>query len=141
MCECDIPYDDMEITGGTIDGTVIGGTTPAAAGFTKLTVTNTSEPALSISMTSITGTDNQAIDIVGGEALGAEEHWTGIRIKPSDLDPTAADTRIRGIASNLSEVDVSHIPESMDALRLVMPDGRTLTGAARSACDALSIQD
>jgi|GEM_PF-2077576 len=107
----------------------------------KLIIANTSEPAIIISMTGITGTDNQAIDIIGGEALDSEEHWTGIRVLPSDLDPGAADTRIRGIASNLSGVDVSNVPESMDALRLVMPDGRTLTGAARSACDALSIQD
>jgi len=107
----------------------------------KLTFSTTSEPAISITMTGITGTDNQAIDIVGGEALGAEEHWTGIRVKPDDLDPSGVDTRIRGIASNLSGIDVSNIPESMDALRLVMPDGKALTGTARAACNALSIQD
>jgi len=141
MFSCDgtswVALDDEGIVYDAVADTVSVGSLAA----TKLNITNDSEPALSISMTSITGTDNQAIDVVGGEALGAEEHWTGIRVKPSDLDPAGADTRIRGIASNLSGVDVSNIPESMDALRLVMPDGRTLTGAARSACDALAIQD
>jgi len=41
MCECDISYDDMEITGGTIDGTPIGGTTPAAGAFTDLSASGT----------------------------------------------------------------------------------------------------
>ena len=107
----------------------------------KISIINTSEPAITISMTGVTGTDNQAIDIVGGEALGANEHQTFIRVKPDDIDPSGADTRIRGVAINLSGVDVSNVPESMDGLRINMPAGRTLTGAARSACDAISIDD
>ena len=87
----------------------------------NLDIDTTSEPGVSISMTSITGTDNQAIDIVGGEALGAEEHWTGIRIKPDDLDPGGVDTRIRGIAINMSDIDTTNTPESLDGLRIFMP--------------------
>ena len=104
-----------------------------------LTIVTTAEPAISITMTGITGTDSQAIDITGGEALGSEEHWTGIRIKPDDLDPGGADTRIRGMAINLSGVDTTNIPEDMTALRLVMPSG--LTGQVRDNVSALSIVD
>ena len=36
-----IDTDNIDINGGTIDGTVIGGTTPAAGSFTNITVTGT----------------------------------------------------------------------------------------------------
>lgn len=132
-------YDpaSVAITGGTINGATIGATTPSTGVFNKVTIAGTSEPALVISQTGITGTDNQAIDITGGEALGAEEHYTGIRIKPDDIDPGGADTRIRGTAINLSGVATTNVPESMECLRLVVPSG--LTGAARDATDALQI--
>lgn len=105
----------------------------------KLTLSVSADDAMSISMTGITGTDNQAIDVIGGEALGAEEHWTGIRVKPNDLDPGAADTRIRGVAINLSGVDVSNIPESFIGLKIVMPDD--LTGQVRDNTSAINIAE
>lgn len=80
------------------------------------------EPALSITMTGITGTDNQAIDITGGEILAANEEWTGIRIKPDDLDPSGADTRIRGLAVNTSGIDTTNNPD-MNAVRITTPQG------------------
>jgi len=100
-----------------------------------ITINATTEPALTISMTNISGTDNQAIDIVGGEALGAAEHWTGIRVRPNDLDPTGADTRVRGMAINLSGVDTTQGFEAFAALRLVMPSAYDI-----NTC-ALDIQD
>lgn len=100
----------------------IGGTTPSTGVFTKVTIAGTSEPALVISQTGITGTDNQVIDIIGGEVLNTEEHWTGIRIKPDDLDPDGVDARIRGIAVNLSGVATTNNPD-MDGIRVVMPEG------------------
>lgn len=122
-----IDFDD-EIRTGT--GAIVGN---------SLTLNNTSEPALTISMTGITGTDNQAIDIIGGEALGASEDWTGIRVKPDDLDPSGANTRIRGIALNLSGIDTTNIPDNLIGLRIKMPSG--LTGIARSATDAIYIEE
>lgn len=116
-------YDpsSVAITGGTINGTTIGATTPSTGKFSKVTIAGTSEPALVISQTGISGTDNQAIDISGGEALAAEEHYTAIRIKPDDIDPSGADTRIRGMAINLSGVATANGFESCDGLRISMP--------------------
>ena len=105
----------------------------------SLELKNTREPALEIVQRNITGADNQAIDISVGEALDAEEHWTGIRIKPDRLDPSGADARIRGLAVNLSGVDTTNIPESMNGLRIIMPAG--LTGVARDAVDAIFIDN
>jgi len=90
----------------------------------KVTLNNTSEPALTISQTSISGTDNQAIDITGGEALGGDEDWTGVRVKPDDLDPSAAGAKIRGIAVNLSGVDTTNSPD-LEGARIVMPEHET----------------
>lgn len=87
---------------------------------TKVTINNTSEPAISINQTNISGTDNQAIDISVGEALEAGEHWTGIRVKPDALDPSGADAVIRGVAVNLSGVDITNNPQ-MDGVRVSMP--------------------
>ncbi|RLJ04034.1 MAG: hypothetical protein DRP08_02550, partial [Candidatus Aenigmatarchaeota archaeon] len=86
----------------------------------SLVVNNTAEPGISISMTNISGTDNQAIDIIGGEALATTEHWTGIRIKPDDLDPSGIDARIRGLAVNMSGVDMTNSPD-IEAVRVIMP--------------------
>jgi len=141
-------YDDGDDTSVAV-GPVADGTT--ALGITGsldvsgdievdgIAIVNTTEPAISISMTGITGTDNQAIEIVGGEALDADEHWTGFQVKPDDLDPGGADTRIRGVAINLSGVDVTNVPESMSGLRISMPIG--LTGVARDVVEAIYIDD
>ena len=110
-------------TDGTL--TITGGnlTTTGSVATNNLVIANTAEPATSISTTSITGTDNQAIDISSGEALDATEYWTGIRIKPDDLDPGGADTRIRGIAINMS--GVGGTLSDIDALRIIAPDSDT----------------
>lgn len=105
----------------------------------QLIINSVGTDAVTISMTSITGIDNQAIDVIGGEALGANEHWTGIRVKPSDLDPSGVDTRIRGLAINLSEVDLSNLPENMAGVRIVMPSG--LAGQARDNTEAIYIKN
>jgi len=113
--------NSIAITTTTLD-TIQDIRTTASPTFNALTLTNTSEPALSISMTSITGTDNQAIDITSVEALDANEHWTGIRVKPDGLDPGGADTRIRGLALNMSGIDPGAYDMDLEALRIVMPN-------------------
>jgi len=90
-------------------------------------------------MTGIAGTDNQAIEVIGGEALGAEEHWTGIQVKPDDLDPSGADSRIRGLAINLSGVDTTNVPENLAGIRIIMPSD--LSGLARYNTEALYISE
>jgi len=81
----------------------------------------TTSDSVIFKLSSITGTDNQVVEIIGGEALDASEHWTGLRIKPDALDPGGADTRIRGIAINVSGVDPGAYNMDLDALRIIMP--------------------
>jgi len=107
--------------------------------FNSIELESSTTPVLEVIQGTIEGTDNQAIDISTQGTLGEEDHWTGIRVKPDTLDPSGADTRIRGIAVNLSGVDCTNVPESMNGIRLIMPSG--LTGAARDAVDAIYIQD
>jgi len=135
-------FDSSQISDGGLSGADIVNPLRYTGAFDitgSIGIVTASEPALSITMTGITGTDNQVIDVIGGEALGAEEHWTGIRIKPDDLDPSGADTRTRGLSINLSGIDLTNIPESMNGLRIIMPSD--LVGAARNATSAIYIED
>jgi len=69
------------------------------------------------------GLPNRIIDIENSTALTAETHWTGIRISGDNLDPSGVDTLIRGVAVNMSGVDTTNTPESVDGIRISMPIG------------------
>lgn len=60
--------DTANISGGTIDGAVIGGTTPAAGTFTSVTTDTISEKtaAAGVTIDGITLKDGGALDITGG---------------------------------------------------------------------------
>jgi len=70
----------------------------------------------------LAGATNRVIDIGASVAIGAGVHWVGLRVTGDNLDPSGVDTRIRGIAVNLSGVDVTNNPD-LEGLRLVMPVG------------------
>jgi len=98
-----------------------------------------SNGSISLNPFSYTGIGNRLFNINPTEVLEAEEHITLLRLTGENLDPNGADTRIRGLAINLGGVDITNVPESIEALRLVMPSG--LTGPARAAGDALHITE
>ena len=66
-----VVMDDVDIGGGAIDNTVIGGTTPAAGTFTSLTFTNTSFDADGVTITDNTITANRSNDNLELEANGS----------------------------------------------------------------------
>jgi len=114
--------------------------TESDARFLKLDCSN--DPltgTLEVEPSITAGTGNQIIDIQNQTALVAEAHLTHLRILGDALDPSGADTRIRGIAVNLSGVDTSNVPESLEGIRIVMPSG--LTGPARANTDAIHITE
>ena len=67
-----------------------------------------------------TGTANRVINMKPLYALEDGAHWTGFRIDGSLLDPDAVESRIRGIAVNMSGVDHTNEPE-IDGLRIQVP--------------------
>ena len=56
----------VTITGGTIDGTVIGGVTPAAADFTTMNTTGT----VTAGNVNLTGLSNGTLNFAGGNTSG-----------------------------------------------------------------------
>jgi len=67
------------------------------------------------------GTGNRIIDIVPSAPLEEGAHWTGLRIDGNDLDPCGIDTKIRGVALNFSNVDLTY-PTDLDVLRILAPN-------------------
>lgn len=90
------PLDDIAITGGTIDGTVIGGTTPAAADFTTVDIVHTAaqaeDHALEIDMNAAGFGDTKSLDIdyVTG-ALAANSESSVVLINIDDTGSTGGE--------------------------------------------------
>jgi len=83
-------------------------------------VTNTwIEPQLFESQ-NIVGENHRVIDIVASSAIPTDAHWVGLRVLGDNLDPSGVESRIRGIAVNLSNVDLTNNPD-MEGIRVVMP--------------------
>jgi len=132
-------YTQVELDAGQLDNRYY---TEAEVDATFLKLDCSNDPltgALEVKPSIATGTGNQIIDIQNQVALDAEAHLTCLRILGDALDPTGADTRIRGIAVNLSGVDASNVPESLEGIRIVMPSG--LIGPARANTDAIHITE
>jgi len=88
----------------------------------RVNISNTwTEPQVFTSGT-LAGTSNQLLDIGASVAIGSGVHWTGLRITGDNLDPTGVGTRIRGIAVNMSGVDMTNSPD-LEGVRIVMPVG------------------
>ena len=88
----------------------------------RVNVTNTwTEPQIFTSGT-VTGTDNQFINIGASAAIGAGVHWVGLRVLGDNLDPSGIDTVIRGIAVNMSGVDMTNSPDLI-GVRVNVPVG------------------
>jgi len=81
------------------------------------------------------GFPNRIIDITNSTAIGANTHWTGLRIDGSNLDPAGTDTKVRGIALDFADIIPGDAAYEMDldALRIIMP--------ASSIDDAIRIRN
>jgi len=66
------------------------------------------------------GTANRIVDITNSTALEADAHWTGFRVDGSNLSPTGADTKIRGLALNFYGMDMAYHSD-LDILRIIAP--------------------
>jgi len=147
--------DQTFITPSTSVGIIVNASSTIAANFTvdnnatttgihtvseSLHITGSSTlPIIEIHPNTHSGIANRMIDIVPQSALVNAAHLTGYRFSGDNLDPADADSRVRGMAINLSGMDMTNVPESVNAIRLIMPAG--LTGQARNAVDAIYIQD
>lgn len=86
------------------------------------TVTLGDAGKLLIQDTVSSGAGNLILSLEPQSALAANAEWTGVRILGDNLDPSGADTRIRGLAVDLSGVDLTNLPE-LDGIRITMPNG------------------
>ena len=110
--------DNVSGSYNTITATTLNASILNASG---LLLNGSSAPLLTIHDNVNSGTGNRIVDIVPQQALGGTTHWTGIRINGAALDPSATSCRIRGIAVDMSGVDLTQTPE-IDGLRVIMPN-------------------
>lgn len=113
----------VAITGGTINGTAIGGTTPAAGAFTGLTSPSlTTAGTLAISATganiitaSTNGTERVRIDSAGGIGVGATPSVWRAAEKSIDIGGYGAITG--GIGTNLARIYANSYTDATGVIR------------------------
>lgn len=121
----------VAITGGTIDGTIIGGTTPAAGTFTNLATTGS---------TTLTGLTTTTLAITQGAIISGT--YLPVLTNVANLDASTAYNaqymRVGNVVSVSGKVDVDPTALLSTKLGISFPIASTVSAAEKCAGSAVS---
>ena len=124
-----VAYQDQAISGGTIDNSVIGGTTAAAGTFTNLTASN--NLAVKAASVAATGTDNtNAAALAGGFSLVTAADGT----KGVILPDSPAGTIIIVKNSDAANAILKVYPDAGAAINALTATTGAFSMAAKTSC-------